>query len=130
MNTFTIVCLVSLLAIYLWLSEYYLKRHLGIRSKWTWMFAEDRYKISMITDIVLVVSFIYSFLSLNIDVNSENNPIMMKVSPIFALFFLQNLNQGIEERLRNFNDKAYYHQFLGSFMIGLSYLIFLIGHSR
>ncbi len=93
------------------------------------MFAEDRYKISMITDIVLVVSFNYSFLSLNIDVNSENNPIMMKVSPIFALFFLQNLNQGIEERLRNFNDKAYYHQFLGSFMIGLSYLIFLIGHS-
>ncbi|MGE6204532.1 DUF4181 domain-containing protein [Guptibacillus hwajinpoensis] len=129
MNIFTIVCLVSLLAIYLWLSEYYLKRHLGIKSKWTWMFAEDRYKISMIIDIVLVVAFIYSFLSLNIDANSENNPVMMKISPIFALFFLQNLNQGIEERLRNLHDKAYYHQFLGSFMIGLSFLIFLIGHS-
>ncbi len=87
MNIFTIVCLVSLLAIYLWLSEYYLKRHLGIKSKWTWMFAEDRYKISMIIDIVIVVAFIYSFLSLNIDANSENNPVMMKIQSDFCIVF-------------------------------------------
>ncbi|MGG1686526.1 DUF4181 domain-containing protein [Pseudalkalibacillus sp. NRS-1564] len=126
MNVPTIVSLVILFAVYIWVCEYYFKRRLGIKDQTKWMMSKDRNKVAKVIDLVLVVLFIYCNFDWNVGPNSENYPVMMKISPIFALFFLHNMNQGIEELLKNRSGKSYYHYWLGSLMSVLSFLILCI----
>ncbi|MCF6136458.1 DUF4181 domain-containing protein [Pseudalkalibacillus berkeleyi] len=128
MNFFTGVSLVTLIAIYLWISQYYLKRHLGIQNKWRWLLSEDRNKLAVMIDVIILVLFIFTYMFFNFEENHYST--MVRVSPMFMLFFLQNINQGIEKFLVHRSDQSYYHNWLGAFVILVTFIIMFIGEQQ
>ncbi len=127
MNASTIISLVVLFASYICFSQFYLKKHLGIKSKWMWMLSEERNKFAVMIDVVLLVLFVFSYLKLNIEPKSYKLPVIVRMSPMFLLFFLQNINQGFEEYFANRSEKSYYHHWLGSFVLLVTFIILLWG---
>lgn len=125
MNTFTIVGLIIVGIIYFFISQYYLKWKLKIRDKWVLTRNRNAYTIAI--EIILYILSIYSFFALNLNEDSHMYAATTKIIPIFALFFLIGITRGIDEWLRNRSEKTYYHDWLGSLMIVLSFLVLYIG---
>ncbi len=123
METSTIVLLVLVIAIYLWISEYYFKRYLGIKLQSRWMFSDERNKLAVMIDGLILILFIGSIFHLNTGPNSYTVSPVIRISPMFALVFLQNLNRGIEERLTRRDEKRYYHNWLSSFVMLVTFII-------
>nr|WP_249365629.1 DUF4181 domain-containing protein [Cytobacillus citreus] len=109
-------------AIYILVSQLYLKRHLGIQNKHEWLFSKNRKTYAKIIDF-----FILIFLNLNSGTNLHTYSLVIRTSPMFGMFFLDDVNQGIEELLINRTEKSYYHKFIGSFMILVAFLILFVG---
>ncbi|MGM7700240.1 DUF4181 domain-containing protein [Pseudalkalibacillus sp. Hm43] len=127
METSTIVLLVLVFAIYILMSEYYFKRYLGIKLEGRWMFSDERNKLAVWIDGLILILFIGSMWHLNTGANSHLISPVIRMSPMFGLFFLQNLNQGIEERLTRRDEKRYYHNWLASFVMLVTFIIFFVG---
>ncbi|WP_057775865.1 DUF4181 domain-containing protein [Cytobacillus dafuensis] len=127
MNTFSVVGIVIVFTIYILVDQVYLKRHLGIKSKYEWLFSVNRKTYAKIIDFLILILFIIIFLNLNSGSTFHTYSPVIRTSPMFGMFFLQNVNQGIEELLINRTEKSYYHKFLGSFMILVTFLILFVG---
>lgn len=125
MNTFTIVGLIVVGTIYFFISQYYLKRKLKIRDKW--VLTRNRNAYSLAVEILLFIVFTYSFFALNLSEDSHTYTATTKIVPVFALFFLLSITRGMDEWLRNRDEKVYYHDWLGSTLIALSFLVLYIG---
>ena len=125
MNTFTIVGLIIVGIIYLFISQYYLKRKLKIRDKW--VLTRNRHGYTIAIEIILFIVFTFSFMELNLNEDSRMYPVTTKIIPAFALFFLIGITRGMDEWLRNRDQKVYYHDWLGSALIALSFLVLYIG---
>ncbi|WP_377890266.1 DUF4181 domain-containing protein [Alkalihalobacillus sp. R86527] len=110
---------------YLFISEIYLKRKLGIKSRNRWLFHEDRYKVAIVIDVLLLIAFI--FLSVEFMIERPHYPMIVKASPTFIMVTLQFINQGVEEYLQDRSSKAHYHDWLGAFMMALTFCIFYLG---
>ncbi|WP_342598275.1 DUF4181 domain-containing protein [Psychrobacillus sp. FSL H8-0483] len=126
MKTFTIVSLLIVFAIYLFITEFYLKRRLKIKNKWKGLFFIERNSYSFAIDIVLIFLFIFSTMSL-IERSNFQTYSLIVATPMFGLFFLLGLNRGLEEWLFHRDKKVYYYEWLGSFMNLITFFIILIG---
>lgn len=80
------------------------------------MFHQDRKGLWIFIDCVLLVLFIWAMFWVNVEERPEPFSGLVRTSPMFALFFLTNLNRGLEEWLTHREDKAYYHEWLGSLL--------------
>ncbi|PSL41479.1 uncharacterized protein DUF4181 [Planomicrobium soli] len=127
MNTATVAGLVIAFLVYLIISHFYFKKRLNIKAKSTFMFHQDRSRISVAIDGILLVGFIYAMFWINVEKEAEMFSGVIKISPLFALFFLTSLNRGIEERVLHREEKAYYHDWLESLLCLAVFFILLIG---
>lgn len=126
MNTFTIVGLVISFTLFLFLTQFYLKRRFNIH-KWKGLTFKERNKYSVAAEFIIVFLFIYSSFCLNVEsMNSAYSPIV-RTSPMFGLFFLFGIKRGFEEWLLNRNQKVYYYEWLGSLLIIVAFFIIFIG---
>ena len=122
MNTGTIISLVLLLVVSLIFTEIYLKRKLNIKSKWMGTMDKSRKRIFVSLEAVVLLSFIFSMVFLY-----DHDSALIRVTPIFSLFFLNTLLRGLELWIYERDNRAYIHEWVGSIVIMLAYFILLIG---
>jgi len=125
MNIFTIVGLIVVGIIYFFISQYYLKRKLKIRDKWVLTRNRNAYTIAI--EIILFIVFTYSLMGLYVNEESNMYTATTKAIPFFAFFFLLGITRGVDEWLRNRDEKVYYHDWLGSIMIVISFIVIYFG---
>lgn len=123
MNTLTIVGLLIVGLTYLFISQYYLKRKLKIKDKW--VLTRNRHAYSFVIEIILFVLFLITFMEIDPTANSYS-PIT-GISLIFTFFFIISIIRGMDEWLRNRDEKVYYHDWLGSIMLVLFFLVIYLG---
>jgi len=122
MNTGTIISLVLLLVVSLIFTEIYLKRKLNIKSKWMGTMGKSRKRIFVSLEAVVLLSFIFSMVFLY-----DHDSALIRVTPMFSLFFLNTLLRGLELWIYERDNRAYIHEWVGSIVIMLAYFILLIG---
>ena len=122
MNTGTIISLVLLLVVSLIFTEIYLKRKLNIKSKWMGTMGKSRKRIFVSLEAVGLLSFIFSMVFLY-----DHDSALIRVTPMFSLFFLNTLLRGLELWIYERDNRAYIHEWVGSIVIMLAYFILLIG---
>ncbi|QOR68095.1 DUF4181 domain-containing protein [Cytobacillus suaedae] len=126
MNINVIIGWLILFGVY-FLITFYLKQHLGIKTKeWVWMLSDKRKPVFRIVDSSIFVLFLFFMFQLNVEPGSEANSSAVKVSPLFGMMFLQSIVGGIEQWMTNREKKAYYHEWLGSFLVLGAFLIIVL----
>ncbi|MCA0987346.1 DUF4181 domain-containing protein [Guptibacillus algicola] len=120
-----LIYLLVVILIYLFISEIYMKRKLGIKSQNRWIFHEERYKVSIAIDVLLLIIFI--FLTFEFLLERPHYSTIVKLSPSFIMMFLTSINRGIEEYLQDRSSKTYYHDWLAAFMMVLTFGIMYFG---
>ena len=125
MNTFTIVGLIVVATLYLFLSQYYLKRRLKIKDKWP--LSRNRNAYSFAIEIILFTLFTFSLMGLYQSSEFHMYSVTMRIGPMFGLFFLLGITRGVDEWVRNRDEKLFYHDWLGSIMILISFLVIYLG---
>ncbi|WP_270181207.1 DUF4181 domain-containing protein [Alkalihalobacillus sp. CinArs1] len=116
--------LIVLTVIYLFVSEIYMKRMLGIKERSRWIFHDERYKVSMIIDVVIVLAFI--FISFEFIVERPNSPAIVMLMPSMIMAFLISINRGVEDYLQDPTSKAHYHEWLAACMVVLAFGVFYL----
>lgn len=58
---------------------------------------------------------------------SHTYGVTIRIGPIFALVFLLGITRGVEEWLRNRDEKLYYHDWLCLIMILISFIVIYFG---
>lgn len=126
MDTSTIVSLLVLFVGYSLVDYFYLKKHLGINSKWKWMFSDERSKIAIVIDVILFAIFTSIQFKYILEPEYFNYPLVVQIIPLLALTFLQGILQGFEEFLTNRSEKTHHRHWLGALMVAFTYVIIYI----
>ncbi|WP_071395109.1 DUF4181 domain-containing protein [Bacillus tuaregi] len=118
-----ILGLIIILGFYLFVSEYYLKRRLNIKSKSKGVFSKGRKSIFIVIEVTLMIIFIIATFTLG---NYFPYSPMIRSLPFPIFFFLIYFFRGIEEWIVKKSDKSYYHEWLVSitFLIVILFITF------
>jgi hypothetical protein len=118
--------MVIVVGVYFLFSELYLKRHLGIKRREPVSFLTGKRKpIYRYIDGFIFILFLFFLFKLNVDPGSETESYSpgLRASPLFGMFFLNSIVSGFEEWATNRQAKAYYHEWAGSVMLFVSFLL-------
>jgi hypothetical protein len=116
--------LIIILALYLLVSEFYIKRRLNIKRIRKGTFTKGRKKVFIVIEVALMIFFItttFTFLEY-----FPYSPIIRSL-PIFIFFFSVSLLRGIEEWIVKKSNRSYYHEWLASitFLIMILFITFV-----
>lgn len=116
----SLIGLLLIFAVFLLISEVYLKRVLGIKAIRKCPFNAKRKKRYVFTEIILLLLFIFSMFYAAIDLTLP--PTIM----IFIFFAIMDFIRGMEEWIENKSEKGYYHEWLATITFIIMFLVVLI----
>ncbi len=122
--TISLIGLLVLLSIQLLISEFYLKRHLKITPARKGLFSNGRHNVFIMIEVILVIIFIISSYFVIIHFNLSY---YIRGLPILFFFLLLYFFRGLEEWMVRRDEKAYYHEWLGSIIFLIMILFVTIG---
>ncbi|GAA0492668.1 hypothetical protein GCM10008986_18800 [Salinibacillus aidingensis] len=126
MKIITVTGFIVIFLVYIFVDQYLLKRILGVKTKKFWLFSKDRKVFAIVIDVIILILFVISYWTLNSGENVMQYSAIVRTSPMFGLFFLLFVNRGIEERLVNPAEKAYYRDWLGALLILSAFFVLSI----
>lgn len=124
MTTFLLIGIGIILTLYLLITQYLFKTRLRIERNRKGLFHQDRNRYFVWFEGALLVLFVAAILQLNVEMVGESYSIIIRMSPLFVLFFLMGISSGTEEWLSNPDKKSYYYDWTDSSFI-LALFLFL-----
>ena len=123
MNLSTIAAIIVVFALYILVSQFFLKKKLKVKPVTVSIFHQDRKWIFIAIDVALLLMFIVGMMLLFVENDAGNFPRFVATIPIFALFFLQGVNHAIEQWLLQRQKKAYWHEILNAVLMLLLFAV-------
>lgn len=128
-NPITIVAIAMVFALYVLVSQFFLKKKLKVKPVTVSIFHQDRKRLFIAIDVVWLLMFIVGMMVLFVENDIGDFPRFAAAIPVFALFFLQGVNHAIEQWLLNRQKKAYWHEILNAVLLLLLFAVIWAGET-
>ncbi|EIM05532.1 hypothetical protein A1A1_15703 [Planococcus antarcticus DSM 14505] len=126
MKMVTFSGLIFLLVFYFLFTNFYLKKHRGIKRTSKSIFHEDKNRYGIILQGIILVGFVYALMYIFVELDISELSLATQLSPIAGLFVFQKFFTGLEEWILHRDKERYWYEWSETVLTLLVFGLFIM----
>ncbi|ANU09696.1 DUF4181 domain-containing protein [Planococcus antarcticus DSM 14505] len=126
MKMVTFSGLIFLLVFYFLFTNFYLKKHRGIKRTSKSIFHEDKNRYGIILQGIILVGFVYALMYIFVELDISELSLATQLSPIAGLFVSQKFFTGLEEWILHRDKERYWYEWSETVLTLLVFGLFIM----